>query len=193
MNYYRHNMQKAASFFLSGSNLRRLAVTFSFGALILALLSLPAGASVQGDVKAGLPMAKVIDNGLKAGLSPEVVLDQALGAGAGFCDLLRAAVAKKMELTTIYRAFLKKYRSDPTVAGRYSPCTMIRCSVYAGKNLKEVAKAMVKAGATVDEVRACLAEIGCAEADAFAYTPYVPVPPTGPTFPGGGGTSSPAQ
>jgi len=196
MKYRIKGKDKLGSSEMSAPGLGRLMVTFFLAVLVLGLWCLPAGASVQGDMAAGLPLAKVIDNGLKAGLSPEAVLDQALGAGADFCDLLRAGVAQKMDLNTIYRAFLKKYRGDPKMAGAYSPCTIIRCSVYAGKNLKEVAKAMVSAGATADEVRACLAEIGCADAESFAYTPSAPLAPPGPVvFPGGGGggTGSPAQ
>lgn len=160
-----------------------------FLGLIILGLALPAGATVPGDMAAGVPMDQVISNGMAAGQSLEAVLSQAMDAGADPCSLERAAIALKLDLSRVIKFLSDKCAADPKWAGTCTPCSLMKCAVDSGVDAVEAANALMAAGATLDAVRQCLASVGYAGADTYAYSPVTPTVPSGvgPTFPGAGG------
>jgi hypothetical protein len=174
--------------------LRVGAVKLAIILLLLNLWSLPCGASVAGDISAGLPYEKVIANGLAAGLTIETILAQAVDAGAEICPLIKAALAQGADMARIFKALADKAQADPRFVAECSPCLMMKCAVDAGRDVVEVANAMMAAEGELDQVRTCLAGLGYPGSETYTYTP--PGPPIGPnpTFPGGGGgVASPAS
>lgn len=166
---------------------KNVKIKFFIGLMILGL-ALPAGATVQGDIAAGLPMAQVITNGLAAGQSIEAVINQAMDAGADPCSLVKAAIALQLDLSRIFKTLNDKCSADPKLAGTCTPCTLMKCAVDAGLDVVTAANAMMAAGAQLEVVRQCLASLGYANADTYAYGAVPTVPSgIGPTFPGGGG------
>lgn len=166
--------------------------------LTLSLLVLPVGATVPGDIAAGLPLSKVITNGLGAGLTIEAIISQALAAGAQPKALFQAALTLGFELSRLFRIFLEQCLAAHQLSKICNPCVLMKWAVEAGKDMLEVANAMMAAGTKIDQVRICLANMGYPEAETYVYGP--PAPPTyplaiGPSFlgGGGGGIASPAQ
>jgi hypothetical protein len=157
---------------------------------ILLLGAWPVGATVPGDVAAGMPMDRVIANGLGAGLTMEATLGQALDAGADPEKLFKAAVAQGDDLTRLFMYFLDRCATDPKLKDTCEPCVLMKWAKEAGKDAVGIANAMMAAGSNLQQVRDCLASMGLPNADTYAYTP--PGPPAapigaGPSFPGGGG------
>ncbi|MBW1992497.1 MAG: hypothetical protein JRI59_10390 [Deltaproteobacteria bacterium] len=166
----------------------------------LLLVVSPVWATVPGDVAAGLPLEEVIANGLGAGLTPEAILAQALDAGADPKALLKAAIARGIEPSRVVKFFMDRCVIDARLKelGVCTPCQLMRLAVEAGLPMEEAANALMAAGAKLEDVRACLRELGYPGAETYTYTP--PAPPAypvavGPTFPGwgGGGVASPAR
>jgi hypothetical protein len=166
---------------------------------ILVLGAWPVGASVPGDIAAGLPLDRVVANGLGAGRTIEAIIDQALEAGAAYCPLLKAVLAQGVDLTRALKAFRdwcsadRELSADRKLMEVCDPCKLMRCAIEAGRDMVAVANAMIAAGADLDQVRGCLAGMGYAQADVYEYSPPEPltVPSvTGPTFPSGGGGGS---
>jgi hypothetical protein len=150
----------------------------------------PAGATVPGDIAAGVPLDRVIANGLGAGLTLEAVLGHALDAGANPEKLLKAAVAQGADLTRLFKYFMDKCAADPKLKDSCPPCSLMKWAKEAGKDPVEIANAVMAAGGNLQQVRDCLASMGVPGAETYAYSP--PGPPVapagvGPTFPGGGG------
>ena len=158
--------------------------------LILVLGPWPVGATVPGDIAAGVPLDRVIANGLGAGLTIEAVLNQALETGAKPEALLKAALAQGTDLTKIFKYFLDKCATDPNLKQTCPVCAWMIWAKEMGKDPVEIANAMMAAGGDLQTVRNCLDSMGYPSADTYAYSP--PGPPdvpvgVGPTFPGGGG------
>lgn len=156
----------------------------------LVLGAWPVGATVPGDVAAGLPLNKVIANGLGAGLTMESILGQALDAGANPENLFKAAIAQGADLSRLSKYFLDKCAADTRYKDVCAPCYLMKWAKEAGKDSVEIANAMMAAGGDLQQVRDCLAGLGYPGADTYAYSP--PGPPVapvgvGPSFPGGGG------
>jgi len=157
---------------------------------ILALGAWPVGATMPGDVAAGLPMERVIANGLGAGLTIEAVLNQAIDAGAKPEALFKAALAQGTDLTKLFKYFLDKAAADPKLRDTCTTCALMKWSKESGKDSVEIANAMMAAGGDLQQVKDCLASMGFPNAESYAYSP--PGPPVapagvGPSFPGGGG------
>jgi hypothetical protein len=157
--------------------------------LVLSLSASPAPATVAGDISAGLPLTQVIANGLGAGLSMETILDQACAAGADHEQLFKAAVAQGADLTKLFKYILDKAATDPKLKDTCTICNLMKWAKEAGKDLVEIANAMMAAGADLTKVRECLASLGYPGADTYTYSPpgAPETPGVGPTFPGGGG------
>lgn len=170
-----------------GKLIRIVAVKILLILIILNLWSLPCGASVSGDIAAGLPLDKVIANGLAAGMSIEAVLGQALDAGAETCPLIKAALANGIDLSRIFKILITKAEADPEFRRKCPTCTMMKCCVGAGKDVVEVANAMMAAGENLEQVRTCLGGLGFSGFETYTYTPPDAPVGFGPTFPGGGG------
>jgi hypothetical protein len=155
--------------------------------LVMNLGVMPAGATVPGDIAAGLPLERVFANGLGAGLTIEAIVTQALDAGAEYCPVIKAARAQRLDLSRVFKALLERKCLPPEIA--CASCDLMKCAVLAGYDMVEVANALMAAGAKLMEVRACLGGLGFAAADTYAYSgPGTPVDSWGgPNFPGGGG------
>jgi hypothetical protein len=147
--------------------------------LVLGLTSLPAGATVPGDIAAGLPLDKVVANGLGAGLPLETVLAQALDAGADYCELFRAALGQEKNLCRVIKALLDKCLPDPKLKELCNLCSLMKCAVDSGNDCVQVANCVMAGGAKLDEVRACMLNIGCPGAGAYTYEPPIPLPVAG--------------
>jgi hypothetical protein len=179
--------------------IKTFGIRCSLVVLIVALGACPVGATVAGDLAAKLPLTQVITNGLAAGLTIEAVLDQALDAGATPEDLFKAALAQGADLTRLFKFFMDKSATDTKYKDTCTCCNLMKWAKEAGKDLVEIANAMMAAGGDLTKVRDCLASLGYPGADTYAYSP--PGPPAipvgvGPTFPGGGGgggVASPAR
>lgn len=161
---------------------------------IMGLGVAPAGATVAGDMAAGLPLEQVFAKGLAAHLTVAAVIDQALDAGAKPCPIIKAALAQHLDLAQVFKALLDhKYPPEETVC---TPCDAMKCAAAEGYDLVEVANALMVAGARLEQVRNCLASLGFAGAETYAYS-GVAAPAevgAGAAFPaGGGGTVSPSQ
>lgn len=165
------------------------------GKLVLAIIILSlgapgAGATVSGDVAAGLELSQVVANGLAAGLSVDSIMTQALEAGVDPGSLFKAAVGQA-DLSQVIKFALDKGNTDANFSTVYGANNLMSLSVEAGKDPVMVANAMMAAGANLAQVRGALASVNYAGADTYAYSP--PAPPglpagaAGATFPGGGG------
>ena len=166
---------------------------------ILLLGAWPVGATVSGDMAAGVPLVRVIANGLGAGLTIEAIVNQALDAGAAYCPLLKAALAQRVDMARVFRACIDRCSGDTKLSkeklrNECDPCNLMSCAVEAGRDMVEVADAMVAAGVNLARVKGCLAGMGYSGGYNPPGPPAVP-PGIGPTFPGGGagGIASPSS
>jgi hypothetical protein len=169
---------------------------------ILLLGAWPVGATVSGDIAAGVPLNRVIANGLGAGLTIEAIIYQALDAGAAYCPLLKAALAQQVDIIRIFKVFMDKCSADPKLSKVCTTCNLMKCALEAGRDVVEVANAIMAAGGDLLQVRRCLASLGYPGAATYAYSPPEPPGPpagVGPSFPGGsgggggGGVASPSS
>jgi hypothetical protein len=175
--------------------------------LVLVLLAIPAQASVSGDIASGLPLDKVFDNGLRAGLAMDTIIFQCLDSGVEPCPLLKAALARGLDLTRIFTLLTDYCRNtlgehskddpnycvnrkdDPNWCEACATCNLFKCAVDAGKDPVEVANAFMALGTDLDQVRACLRGLGFPGSETYAYTPPgapdspPPFPPPGPVSP----------
>jgi hypothetical protein len=157
---------------------------------IVVLGAWPVGATVPGDIAAGVPLDRVIANGLGAGLTIEAVLNQALDAGAKPEALFKAALAQGTDLTKLIKYFLDKCATDPNLKQTCAECDLMKWAKEMGKDPVGIANAIMAAGGDLQKVKDCLASLGVPNAESYAYSP--PGPPdipvgVGPSFPGGGG------
>lgn len=167
--------------------------------LVVAALGIPpCHATVAGDVAAGLPLGKVIDNGLKAGLALNTILVQAMDAGVEPCPIMKAALARGLDLITVLR-LLSDYcastltgprKNEPQWCEACTTCGLMKCAIKTVRDPVEVANAMMAIGADLSEVRQCLGGMGVT----YTYTPP-PVVPSGvaPSFPGNPPVASPSS
>lgn len=171
-------------------------------AFLAAAASTPLGAAVSRDLAAGLPVPETVANGLGGGLSLEAVMGQALEEGADPCELVKACLSQGADLARIFTFLLNRAPAGAALAPKCTACELLQCAVKAGLDRVEAANALMSAGAKLEDVRACLAGLGYANAETYTYSP--PGPPAapmalGPVFPGGGGglvkppVASPAQ
>ena len=157
---------------------------------ILVLGAWPVGATVPGDIAAGLPLNSVVANGLGAGMTIGAIIGQALDAGANPEALFKAAIAQGADLSMVAKSFLDRAATDPRAGDIGTTDNMMKWAKEMGKDPVEIANAMMAAGANLDQVKRGLAAMGYVGADTYAYSP--PGPPAvpagvGPSFPGGGG------
>src|SRR5665647_1787010 len=93
---------------------------------ILLLGAWPVGATVPGDISAGVPMDRVIANGLGAGLTLEATLGQALNAGANPEKLFKAAVAQGGDLSRLFKYFLDRCAADSKLKDTCGACALMK-------------------------------------------------------------------
>jgi len=156
--------------------------------LILGLSCLPAGATVKGDLAAGLPLDKVVANGLAAGTPLESIVSQSLDQGADSCALLKAILKQdlakyNLDFCKVFKAVSEACLAHPRSKGSSELCSLVKCAVEAGFECPEIGNCLVALTLAkpevwqMEQVRVCLDDIGC--------TPPPP-PATRAVFPGQG-------